>query len=66
MPIRSTEEQNATATTAFLGTGTMIPDLSSLTRPVLPNGVGFAVLERDGKVVMHSDPSRGLYENFFE
>ena len=50
----------------LIGIATMIPDMSSLLRPTLPQGFGFAVIERDGKVVSHSDSWRSLYENFFE
>src|SRR5262249_14952465 len=38
----------------------------ALTKPVLPKNVQFAVVERDGRVVFHSDPARGLTENFFQ
>jgi len=44
---------------------------SLVTRPVsvigsvLPSGFQFAVLEPDGTVVFHSDPTRNLRENFF-
>ena len=37
----------------------------SLTSPVLPKGVQFAVLDPRGLVLFHSDPARSLAENFF-
>jgi len=36
----------------------------SLVNPVLPPDFGFAVLERDGSVLFHSNPFRNLSENF--
>ena len=38
----------------------------SLTRPVLPKNVQFAVVDRNGLVLFHSDPARTLTENFFQ
>jgi hypothetical protein len=45
---------------------TLTIDLSSLSRPVLPYGYGFAVIDDDGNVLFHSDPARSGHENFFE
>ena len=51
----------------LVGTGTIVLfDMDSLLNPTLPQGFGFAIIERDGKVVSHSDAWRSLYENFFE
>jgi hypothetical protein len=38
----------------------------SLRQPVLPPGVRFAVVDPDGLVLFHSDPTRSLKQNFFE
>lgn len=38
----------------------------SLTTPVLPKNVQFAVVDRSGLVLFHSDAARGLTENFFQ
>lgn len=65
-PVEAGDPQATGEPRQFLGTATMVPELSSLLRPVLPDGFSFAVVERDGTVVTHSDPSRSLYENFFE
>jgi hypothetical protein len=40
--------------------------LVSLDRPLLPKGVSFAVVDRSGKVLFHSDRNRRLRENFFK
>ena len=37
----------------------------SVTEPVLPRGYGFAIVDREGKVLLHSDKRRVLTENFF-
>ncbi len=37
----------------------------SVTDPVLPRGYGFAIVDREGKVLLHSDKKRVLTENFF-
>ena len=39
--------------------------LPSLVHALLPQGFGFAVVDPDGLVLFHSDPSRNLHENFF-
>jgi hypothetical protein len=38
----------------------------SLDQPVLPAGMQFAVVSRDGLVLFHSDPGRSLKENFIQ
>jgi hypothetical protein len=38
----------------------------AISRPVLPPNVQFAVLDDDGLVVFHVEPTRSLKENFFE
>jgi len=40
--------------------------LVATTRPVLSPGVGFAIIDEDGKAVLHSDARRALFENLFE
>ena len=40
-------------------------EMSSLARPVLPSGYGFAVIDGDGEVQFHSDASRSGQENLF-
>lgn len=40
--------------------------MRSLIRPVLPPGFEFAVIDRTGKVLFHSDRRRNVSENFFE
>jgi hypothetical protein len=37
----------------------------SLTNPVLPHGIHFAVVNTRGRVLFHSDPVKSLGENFF-
>jgi hypothetical protein len=39
--------------------------LLSLSDPVVPDGFGFCVIDRDGKVLFHSDEKRDLQENLF-
>ena len=39
--------------------------LPSLVHVLFPNGFGFAVVDPDGQVLFHSDPSRNKHENFF-
>jgi hypothetical protein len=39
--------------------------LPSLVNVLLPQGFGFAVVDPEGQVLFHSDPSRNLHENFF-
>ncbi len=38
----------------------------SLIDPVVPEGYGFAVVDRDGKVQFHSNSARNLVENFIQ
>ena len=38
---------------------------ASVIGPVVPPGLGFAVIDNDGRVMLHSDPSRNLEENLF-
>ena len=40
--------------------------VSALIRPVLPYGFGFAFLDEDGTVQLHSDSRRNLVENFVD
>ena len=40
--------------------------LASVLSTSLPRDFGFAIIEPDGKVIFHSEPSRALVENFFE
>ena len=40
--------------------------LLSLDRPALPAGYGFAIINREGRVLYHSDNRVSLRENFFE
>jgi hypothetical protein len=40
--------------------------LLSLHRPALPAGYGFALVNREGHVLYHSNPRRSLRENLFE
>ncbi len=50
---------------SWVGTITARP--MSVIRPVLPPGLGFAIVRSsDGQVVFHSDESRNLNEKFFE
>lgn len=51
---------------ASRGAAAIVPDMITVAEPVLPDGFRFAIVERDGRVVYHSTPSRSLYENFFE
>lgn len=40
--------------------------LRSLSSPLLPPDIGFAVFQPDGLVLFHSSPERNLHENLFE
>ena len=40
--------------------------LRALIDPVIVPGFGFAVIDRDGEVLFHSDPRHSLVENFFD
>lgn len=40
--------------------------LPSITGVGVPPGMGFAVIDQEGKVLFHSDPRRNLRENLFE
>ena len=42
----------------------MVAESKDLLRPLLPPGVGFAILESSGKVLLHSRPERNQQENF--
>jgi hypothetical protein len=41
-----------------------VTPMISLAQPVVPSGYGFALIDSDGLVRFHSDPSRNLRENF--
>ena len=41
-------------------------NLVSTTKPVLPPGTGFAIVDENGTALLHSDESRALFENLFE
>ena len=45
---------------------TLLTTPVSLTNPVLPKNVQFAVVDRTGRVLFHSDLSRALAENMFQ
>jgi hypothetical protein len=45
---------------------TMATSPISLTSPVLPKNLQFAVVDRAGRVLFHSDPTRTLAENIFQ
>jgi hypothetical protein len=49
---------------AFLATIGL--DLYSVNHTVLPSGYGFCLIDADGLVQMHSEPSRNLVENFLK
>ncbi|NIR69898.1 hypothetical protein GWN75_02865 [candidate division KSB1 bacterium] len=40
--------------------------LLSLLKTVVPKGFGFSIIQKDGKVLFHSDENRNLRENFFD
>ncbi len=44
----------------------MSTNLYSVNEPVLPSGFGFCLIDEDGQVQVHSEPSRNLIENFFQ
>ena len=48
------------------GIAAMTMQLASLTNPVLPAGVGFAVIDEEAKTLFHSRSERVLDENFVE
>lgn len=37
----------------------------SVLKPVLPYGLGFAIIDRSGRVIFHSNQKLNFYENFF-
>ena len=45
---------------------TLVTAPVSLTAPVLPKNLQFAVVDRQGRVLFHSDASRSLAENMFQ
>ena len=45
---------------------TLSTHLYSTNNVVLPSGFGFCVIDKSGRVQMHSEPSRNLVENFIE
>jgi hypothetical protein len=49
-----------------LEAASIIASPHSLVRPLLPPGMGFAVIEPDGQVLFHSTVERNLHENLFE
>jgi hypothetical protein len=44
----------------------IVAPLASLIYPILPPDYGFAIVDPDGTVLFHSDPTRNLRENLFE
>lgn len=44
----------------------MVARLTSVGHPVLPPGFGFAIVERGGRVLFHSEARRDLTENFLK
>lgn len=44
----------------------IVAPLRSLSGPLVPPGVGFAILEPGGRVLFHSASERNLHENLFE
>lgn len=48
------------------GVAAITTELASLTNPVLPPGVGYAVVDADAKTLFHIRPERILDENFAE
>lgn len=49
-----------------IGALAMTTRLASLDLPLLPPGVSFAVIRRDGVTLFHADPERNLEENFLD
>lgn len=47
------------------GVATMVTDLFSIKDPLVPPDLGFAVIDRTGRVIFHSNLRRQLYENLF-
>ncbi|HVU95422.1 MAG TPA: hypothetical protein VHE34_09365 [Puia sp.] len=45
---------------------TMSANLYSVNHTVLPSGYGFCIIDPDGRVQLHSEPSRNLVENFLD
>jgi len=45
---------------------TMSTHLYSVNHTVLPSGFGFCIIDPDGRVQLHSEPSRNLVENFLD
>jgi hypothetical protein len=48
------------------GVAVVVGSFASVIDPVLPMGLQFAVLDEDGRVLLHSDSHRNLEENFVE
>ncbi len=44
----------------------LVTRLDALTQPVLAPGFGYAILDRDGKTLLHSDSRRSLNESFLK
>jgi hypothetical protein len=59
-------DANDRAGTRLLGQWFSLATPLSFRQPVLPPGFRFAVVDADGSVLFHSDPTRSLKQNFFE
>ena len=59
-------EQDTVSDAGKIGVAAMIIPPISVSRPVLPPGFDFAVIDEDGRTLFHSRPERNLRENFFE
>jgi len=62
--LASGEEQFTPAGTQERSWAAIVTQPISLYNAVLPGGFQFAVVQKDGTVVFHSDPTRNLRENF--
>jgi hypothetical protein len=63
--IKAPNESNRQARSVDLIGQTLALSPLSLTDPVLPRGIQFAVISPKGRVLYHSDPVKSLGENFF-
>ena len=62
---KTLRERHGRCGSAPTAVAVMSGQLVSITKPILAPGVGFAILDRDGNVVFHSDERRAKFENLF-
>ena len=55
----------AAGNSGFSGIAALVMRFVSLDEPVMPDGMGFAVIDTSGQVLFHTETGRNLQENFF-